>query len=84
MMTAGVHDATPLLSALLLNIRVTVAWLTIALAPLKKFLEVLAVHGVPLAHEYMALVINVNLGMPGQAVIAGVNLIRLSGLVEGR
>jgi hypothetical protein len=84
MITAGVQAATPLLPTVLPIFSATIAWLTIALALLKKLLEVLAVNGVPLAHEHMALVINVNLGMPWQAVIAGVNLIRLSGLVEGR
>ena len=84
MITAGVQDATPLLPTFLLIVNAAIVCLTIVLALFDKFLEMLAIHSVPLADEHITVVINVYFGMPGQAVIAGVNLIRLPGLVEGR
>ena len=84
MITAGVQDATPLLPTFLLIVNAAIVCLTIVLALFDKFLEMLAIHSMPLADENIAVVINVYLGMPGQAVITGVNLVRLSGLVKGR
>ena len=44
----------------------------------------LTLDGVPLPDENMAIIIDVHLCMPGQAVLTAMNLIRLAVLVEGR
>jgi hypothetical protein len=38
----------------------------------------------PFPDEYLAIIVNVHFGMPGQAVVAAVNLIRLAMFIEGR
>lgn len=48
----------------------------------EQLLECLAVHGVPLPDEDVA-VLDVDFSVPGQAVVAAVNLVRLAVVIEG-
>jgi hypothetical protein len=52
--------------------------------PLNQLLELLTFDGMPLPDEDLIVVINVNLGIPGQAIAAGTDLIGIPMLIEGR
>ena len=49
-----------------------------------QFFERFTLHGMPLPDEDLATVIKMHLGMPGQAKVAAVDLMRLAVLIEGR
>jgi hypothetical protein len=47
-----------------------------------QFLELFAFHGMPFSDENCAIVINVNFGMPRQAIVTGVDLVRFAVVVK--